>query len=283
MKQTLLLSLLVSLLTGMAFAQSVKITTMVEGDCPTGEVAPRFIELYVDGTVDVTNLKIQFQFASASNWVTNNSIGVGQYTDTFLYLVNDIDAFDENFAGIRTAQNTTVGTLLSSVEGGDKVRLVDASNNDNVLDIFGIDGENGESKSWNFSNSFVTRNNGSGPSNTFIESEWNINTKNTLLFAGVCWEEDPLDTMVTLQGYTLSVNDVLTRSNKIKYYPNPAKKMINISGLNTAQSFVMYDILGHQVMKGIIHNNENLDLSDLNSGIYLLKTENGQTLKIFKE
>ncbi|WP_407556863.1 T9SS type A sorting domain-containing protein [Winogradskyella sp. 4-2091] len=283
MKQKLLFSLLFSILSFLAFAQSVKITTMVEGDCPTGDVAPRFIELYVDGTVDVTNLKIQYQFASADNWVTNNSIGVGQYTDTYLYFVNDIDAFDVNFSGVRTAQNTTTGTLLSSVEGGDKIRLVDSSNNDQVLDIFGIDGENGETKSWNFSNSYVQRNSDSGPSSTFIESEWNITPKNTLLFAGVCWGEDPLDTIVTLQSNALSVNDLTLSTNRIKCYPNPAKNYIKVSGLTTAENFSMYDILGNQVFKGTLKNNESLDLSNLTSGIYLLKTENGQTLKIIKD
>lgn len=283
MKQNLLYSLIISMITLTSFSQSVKITTMVESDCPTGSVAPRFIELYVEGTVDVTDLKIQFQFASATNWVTNNNIGVGEYTDTYLYLVNDVDAFDVNFPGTRTAQNATLGTVLSSVEGGDKIRLVDSSNSDEVIDIFGVDGQNGETSTWNFSNSYVTRNSGSGPNTSFVESEWTITPKNTLLFEGVCWGEDPLDTIINLQSYALSTAEVDFSNSRISYYPNPAKNFIKISGLSNNTSFVMYDILGTQVLKGILENNKSIDINELSTGIYLLKTETGHTLKVIKD
>ncbi|NRD22529.1 T9SS type A sorting domain-containing protein [Winogradskyella litoriviva] len=284
MKKKLLYSLILSMITLTSFSQSVKITTMVEGDCPTGSLAPRVIELYVEGTVDVTDLKIQFQFASATNWVTNNNIGVGEYTDTYLYVVNDIDAFDDNFPGVRTPQNTTIGTVLSSVEGGDKVRLVDSSNSNQVIDIYGFDGQNGENASWNFSNSYVKRNSGSGPNSTFVESEWAITPKNTLLFAGICWDEDPLDTTVALQNYALSIDDDLEIANmSLKYYPNPAKRTIKVTGLETSQNFVMYNILGKEVLRGILENNKLIDINELSKGVYLLKTENGKTLKIIKD
>lgn len=283
MKKNLLYSLIISMITLTSYSQSVKITTMVEGDCPTGSVAPRFIELYVEGTVDVTDLKIQFQFASATNWVTNNNIGVGEFTDTYLYVVNDIDAFDVNFPGVKTAQNTTLGTVLSSVEGGDKVRLVDSANSNQVIDIYGFDGQNGENTSWNFSNSYVKRTSGSGPSSSFVESEWTITPKNTLLFAGICWDEDPLDTTVALQNYALSINDLEITNTRIKYYPNPAKRTIKVSGLKTSQSFVMYDILGKEVLKGVLENDKLIDINELSKGVYLLKTENGKTLKIIKD
>lgn len=281
--QKLLYSLIISLITFSSFSQSVKITTMVEGDCPTGSVAPRFIELYVEGSVDVTDLQIQFQFASATNWVTNNSIGVGVYTDTYLYLVNDVTAFDDNFPGVRTSENTTLGTVLSSVEGGDKVRLVDAANSDQVIDIFGFDGQNGETESWNFSNSYVKRNTGSGPSSTFTESNWSITPKNTLLFEGVCWGEGTLDNIVTLQNYALSTDDLDLSSTRISYYPNPAKSVIRVSGLDNNERYVMYNILGTKVLNGVLTNDKSIDVSGLSTGIYLLKIASGHTLKIIKD
>ncbi len=207
MKKQLLYSFIALFISVTSYSQSVKITSMIEADCPIGETALRLIELYVDGTVDVTNLKIQFQQSANDFWVINNTIGIGEYTDTFLYVVNDTDVFDTEFPGIRTALNTTTGTIISNVEGGDKVRLVDTSNGDAVIDIFGIDGQNGENTSWNFSNSYVKRNNGSGPNTTFTESEWTITPKNSLIFKGTCWSEDPLNSIITLQSNTLSVSD----------------------------------------------------------------------------
>lgn len=283
MKKQLLFSLLALFFYLNSYSQNVRITAMVEGDCPTGSIAPRVIELYVEGTVDVTNLRIQFQFASAPNWTLNTTIGAGEYTDTFLYLVNDIDAFDENFPDIRTPSNTTFGTIISSVEGGDKVRLVDGSNDDAVIDIFGFDGQNGENTTWNFSNSYVKRNPGSGPSEIFTESEWDIKPKNTLLFEGICWEEDALNSIVGLQSFTLSNENFLLNRKKIGIYPNPSSANIQLIGLEITQQYSIYDMSGRQVSKGKALPNANIDISTLNSGVYFIKTEQGGVSKFIKE
>lgn len=283
MKKTLLISLIILLLSLNSYSQNVRITGLVEGDCPTGSTPPRVIELFVEGTVDVTDIKIQFQFASATNWVVNNSIGVGEYTNTFLYVVNDITAFDNNFPGIRTASNTTIGTIISNVEGGEKIRLVDSSNSDQVIDIFGIDGQNGENTTWNFSNSFVKRKNNVGPSSTFVESEWTITPKNTLLFEGVCWSEPALNTIVGLQSFTLSTDQFSLTKNKIKIHPNPSEDYIIIDGLVNEQSFEIYNILGEKVIDGLVDKNKEIQISNLQNGIYLIKTENGEALRFIKK
>lgn len=283
MKKTLLISLIILLLSLNSYSQSVRITGLVEGDCPTGSTAPRVIELFVEGTVDVTNLKIQFQFASATNWVVNNSIGAGEYTNTFLYVVNDITAFDNNFPGIRTASNTTTGTIISNVEGGEKIRLVDSSNSDQVIDIFGLDGQNGENTTWNFSNSYAKRNNNVGPNSTFVESEWTITSKNTLLSKGICWSEPALNSIVGLQSFTLSTDQFSLTKNKIKIHPNPSHNYIIIDGLVNEQSFEIYNILGVKVIDGFVEKNKEIQISNLQNGIYLIKTGNGEALRFIKK
>ncbi|AWG20839.1 hypothetical protein FFWV33_04415 [Flavobacterium faecale] len=282
MKKTLLSSLIILLCSISSYSQSVRITGLVVGNCPTGSTAPQVIELYVDGTVDVTNLKIQYQFASADFWVINNNIGVGEYTDTFLYLVNDITAFDNNFPGIRTASNTTFGSLISSVEGGEKIRLVDSSKSDQVIDIYGIDGQNGELKTWNFKNSYVKRNNNVSPNSTFIESEWTIKPKNTLLFKGVCWTEPALNTIIGLQSYTLSTNEYNLTQAGIKVFPNPSNDFIEIIGLNEIENYEIYNTLGQVVKSGIVLENNKIEIHNLTSGIYFLKFKNGNTIKFIK-
>jgi len=282
MKKLLLIILFLSI-SFIAFSQSVRITAIVEGDCPTGDTAPRVIELFVSGTVDVTNLKIQFQFSSATNWVVNNNIGVGNYTNSFLYVVNDITAFDNNFPGIRTATNTTTGTIISNVEGGEKIRLVDSSNNNQVIDIYGIDGQNGENTSWNFSNSYVKRNNNIGPNTTFDELEWTILPKNTLLNKGICWNELALNTIVDLQAYTLSTENYNLLKSQIKIYPNPSSLYIELSGLLKEEKYHIYSILGNEVSKGSITNFEKVNIQNLNVGIYFIKLENGFTQKFIKK
>lgn len=282
MKKLLLITLFLSI-PFIAFSQSVRITAIVEGNCPTGDTAPRVIELFVSGTVNVTNLKIQFQFASATNWVLNNNIGVGYYTDTFLYVTHDITAFDNNFPGIRTASNTTIGTIISNVEGGEKIRLVDSSNNNQVIDIYGIDGQNGENTSWNFSNSYVKRNSNMGPNATFNELEWTILPKNTLLYKGICWNEPALNTIVALQAYTLTTENYNLLKSQIKIYPNPSSLYIELSGLLKEEKYHIYSILGNEVSKGSITNFEKINIQNLNAGVYFIKLENGFTQKFIKK
>lgn len=263
------------------FAQSVRITSIVEGDCPSGTTAPRVIELYVDGTVDVSDLKIQFQTPSNTNWIINNTIGLGEYTDTYLYVVNDVDAFDANFPGVRTPATTSLGVLIGTVEGGEKIRLVDSANNDEVIDIFGFDGQNGENTSWNYSNSYAKRNTNAGPNTTFVESEWTIQPKNSLLFKGICWNEAELNSIVMLQNYILSTEDFNVSKNEIKVYPSPANNYVKVSGLNRAEKFSLYTVLGQEIKNGLTTNNQEINISNLASGVYFLKTKK-KTFKIIK-
>lgn len=60
-------------------------------------------------------------------------------------------------------------------------------------------------------------------------------------------------------------------------YPNPATKgYINIiSKISGVKNISIYDVLGSQVLKTVL-NGERLDISDLNSGVYILKIEQGK-------
>jgi hypothetical protein len=45
----------------------------------------------------------------------------------------------------------------------------------------------------------------------------------------------------------------------------------------------MYSIWGTEVKKGVIFDNEEVDIQNLTSGIYFMKFDNGNTLKFIKE
>lgn len=74
----------------------------------------------------------------------------------------------------------------------------------------------------------------------------------------------------------VGVNDV-TR-NQFSIYPNPASKgFVNISSkLSGAKKISIFDVLGKQVLKTTL-NGERLDISSLNSGIYILQIEQGKS------
>ena len=78
-----------------------------------------------------------------------------------------------------------------------------------------------------------------------------------------------------------------TLLNNIVLYPNPAKTEVYVGNISVTTSYVITDVLGKVVIdKNIISNNETIDVSDLNSGIYFVKissTIGQRTIKFIKE
>lgn len=76
-------------------------------------------------------------------------------------------------------------------------------------------------------------------------------------------------------GGTMGINDQVV--GQFSIYPNPATKgYVNISSkVSGAKNISVFDVLGKQVIKTTL-NGERLDISALNSGIYILKIEQGK-------
>ena len=57
-------------------------------------------------------------------------------------------------------------------------------------------------------------------------------------------------------------------------YPNPANKQLTISAKETITKADVYNVLGKKIRSFTINSaNKTLDISDLSSGIYLVKYE----------
>jgi hypothetical protein len=72
-------------------------------------------------------------------------------------------------------------------------------------------------------------------------------------------------------------NTTLGASNfevaKVKLYPNPTSNILNIECTASIQAITVYNVLGQEVMKRELNNTSvALDVSGLNSGIYVVKT-----------
>ncbi len=78
----------------------------------------------------------------------------------------------------------------------------------------------------------------------------------------------------------LSANSPNTQP--LKVFPNPTKHTLFISGLNsTENSYNLYNTLGQNIFKNKEFFNE-IDISNLKKGIYLLEIHSNQTKNIFK-
>ncbi len=80
---------------------------------------------------------------------------------------------------------------------------------------------------------------------------------------------------IVFNGEVAGINDQV--SGQFSIYPNPATKgFVNISSkVSGAKTISIFDVLGKQVVKTTL-NGERLDISALNSGIYILKIEQGK-------
>ncbi len=84
---------------------------------------------------------------------------------------------------------------------------------------------------------------------------------------------------------TLGISD-LTSVN-FNYYPNPVDEVFTIQSKTAIESISVYNLMGQVVLKPSAISHGEIDLSTLNSGIYLVKvTFDGgysETLKIVKK
>lgn len=74
-------------------------------------------------------------------------------------------------------------------------------------------------------------------------------------------------------GDLINGEEEMTLANLVKTYPNPASDFLVVQSESTVQ-IELYNISGQQVIstQSVIH--ERIDISNLNSGIYMLKIEN---------
>jgi hypothetical protein len=99
-------------------------------------------------------------------------------------------------------------------------------------------------------------------------------------FAGGAWAEEKTftiqDTITKIQNTTLN--------NNTKFYPNPAKDHLTIIRVKDEQCLVtITDLNGKVVLKRQIYENEEqINISDLSSGLYLVKLQTNIEIRVLK-
>jgi hypothetical protein len=83
---------------------------------------------------------------------------------------------------------------------------------------------------------------------------------------------------------TAGIADSQPEINELRLYPNPSSDLIYIDykALSKAVTIEIYDVRG-QLLKNIKMNNQStnvISVSDLSSGLYLLKVNDGKNTKI---
>lgn len=90
---------------------------------------------------------------------------------------------------------------------------------------------------------------------------------------------------------TITVEPALSIDDKfavnVNYFPNPVTNNLTVTSLMSLDSFQVYDILGKQVQSGKLTSHVvDIDMSNLNTGVYFVKVQSGQlekTMKVVKK
>lgn len=142
------------------------------------------------------------------------------------------------------------------------------------------------SKSSGFANpTTFTPNNGF----TFIDfaTEGAANYSNTIIDELVFTSTGNLDYMA-LDGFTwllgtLSEQHFNPTDNNVIIYPNPSSEYINFSKLDSDENYTIYNLLGKKIEEGKINPSKQINIQNLESGIYYIHLKNGTTHKFIKE
>ena len=72
-------------------------------------------------------------------------------------------------------------------------------------------------------------------------------------------------------------------NNTIELFPNPSRDFIKVSELTTKKNYTIFTVLGSEIKRGSISNNETIDIRNLTRGPYFLKLDNENSIKFIKE
>ncbi|QTE21511.1 T9SS type A sorting domain-containing protein [Polaribacter cellanae] len=211
MKKNYLFTFILTLCFGfLSFGQTVLITGYVDAPC-TG-AKPRTVEIYVSGTIDFTDWKLQRQ-SNGKGYTTNIDLtNLGTITDAFAYITNDSAGFTSEF---NVTTNILQNSAISS-NGNDAFQISDKD--DNLIDRFGEDGVDGTGKDWEHEDTYYYRKDGStANAGTFSSSNWTFGAKNLLDGKGKCNSAAALSTLVPFGSFKLvaSTDPSITVGNAV--------------------------------------------------------------------
>ena len=80
----------------------------------------------------------------------------------------------------------------------------------------------------------------------------------------------------------LGVDDITDVKLSLKLFPNPSVNFIKISGLSEKANYIIYNLLGKEILRGKVLNEENIFIDNLSNGTYFIKVENAKAIKFIK-
>ncbi|RZW55684.1 MAG: T9SS type A sorting domain-containing protein [Flavobacteriaceae bacterium] len=237
-------------------------------DGPLGGGTPKGVEIYV--VQDIPDLSL-FGIGSANN---GGGTDGQEYTfsgsaiaGSFIYVASETIEFT-NFFGF--APDFDAGSTMG-INGDDAIELFE---NGQVIDTFGDINMDGTGMPWDYLDGWAYRSNNTGPDGgTFVIGNWSFSGIDALdgeTSNGTAVTPVPVGTFST----TLSVNTFDTTNFTLYPNPNNIGQLYIASSNNAAMAIQIFDVLGKEVITETVQNGS-LDISSLNSGLYIVKLSQG--------
>ncbi|MGV6832516.1 MAG: T9SS type A sorting domain-containing protein [bacterium] len=190
------------------------------------------------------------------------------------------------FDKIKNGASTASTVSPSSIIGNPAKALVVDVDNDNINDVVVTDGGTvDDAIIWYKGNS------NAAPASTeslvadnnfiiydIVAEDFDDDGDNDIISVG-----NASDTVDYYENEAIDLNISDFNTTQLSIYPNPARDVVNFNGLDTNTTIEVIDILGQRVMQTTVSDQQSLDISALNVGMYFLKLDEQTVFKLIKE
>lgn len=236
------------------------------------------LEFYeVDGSVEVGSSRELTLSTSGDQVLIFQTVdGVITSSKTFIYGFNVRSAVGY-VDGWQADGNALSSTSTDSHLPPSLTALNSTQSNKTTANAFGIAGlSGGHVDNWQYTGPFTAATKDEWLQRIHTLQNWSSNDTSTYSHSAIASGASSVVVSSTLGVYNFE-------SKKIKISPNPSSDYIKILGLSENEKYTLYNMLGAGIKKGVISNNEQIDIRDFTNGLYFLNFENGNTIKFLKE
>jgi hypothetical protein len=244
-----------------------KVAQLVGGAAGLGNINLKLVHATLYNNLHASAVKNGLRFTGPSGVTTNFSM-----YNSIVVTADDASQKVINFA------NAKLTNMVNSILGG----LEEAASSLAIIDDAAKNNKKGKTATFAGLTNALSDDGGktqvlaideSSNSNDYCTAETGITLPN-IDQRGATREGTP-DAGAYEFGGVLALND-FNMNSEIKLYPNPAKELVHIKGVDQISKVKIYSIMG--VLQKTTYGKDYLDISDLSSGVYLFVIENSTSL-----
>lgn len=247
----------------------IVITGLMDGDLSGGN--PKVVELYINGTIDLSEYSL-WRSSNGGDFTFEFDLS-GTFTDRFVYLGGTSNGGQAQFEAVFGTSGVFSDVIFNNDvngNGDDGFQIVKKSDSSVIDQVWTTDTND------SYKDSYMKRNNDTGPDGAWVAGNWTL-AGNGALDGTDAANHATAFAAGTYSNSTFSIN--YFDNLGLSVYPNPVQTKLNFSGLTSSVQVTVFDMLGKRQLQSEVINN--LDVSSLKSGLYMVEIKNETNAKVF--